>query len=233
MNRHVDEARRVVRNRVLQAGRETRGLRPIDGRLDALRDLERVGAGLQKDTDQRRVLAVIAADEVVVARTEFDARNVAHANRRAIRAAAHDDVFELLRICKPTLRRDRVRELLRAALVRGVRCLADLACRKLRVLLVDCAHNIARRQLQLRQPIRPQPDPHRVVLGAEDLNVGRARQTLQLIEHVQRHVVRREQIVEAAVGRIKRQHLQERRRSLSRPSHPAAALPAATAPRPA
>ena len=68
-----------------------------------------------------------------------------------------------------------------------------------------------RRHLELRQAIRQEPDPHRVVLGAEDLHVGRARQPLQLVEHVQRDVVRDEQIVVAAVGRVERDHLQERR----------------------
>jgi len=99
-------------------------------------------------------------------------------------------------------------------LLRGIRRLADLAGGELRVLLVDRAQDVRRRELQLREAVGPQPDPHRVVLRAEDLNVGGARQPLQLVEHVHRHEVRDVQVVEAAVRRVEGDHLQERTRAL-------------------
>jgi hypothetical protein len=46
---------------------------------------------------------------------------------------------------------------------------------------------------------------------AEDLHVRRAGQPFQPVEDIQRDVVRREQTVEAVIGRIERQNLQERR----------------------
>jgi hypothetical protein len=79
------------------------------------------------------------------------------------------------------------------------------------LLLVHRADHVGARHLELREAVGPHPDPHRVILRPEDLNVGRARDTLHRVEHVERHVVRDLQIVEAAVGRGEREHLEERR----------------------
>ena len=208
MNRHFDESRRVVRNRVRKPFRKT--LRELISRpLDGAGDLQRVGARLQKNTDQRRLLAVYAADEVVVLAAKLDPCDVSQTHCRCVAIGADDDVFELLRIRQPPLRSHCEDELLIAAIGR----LADFACGKLCVLFVDRADHIGGRQLQLSQPVRPHPDAHRIVFGAEDLHIGRAGQPLQLVQHIQRHIIRRKQIVEPIVGRIESQHLQERRRA--------------------
>ena len=70
-------------------------LKLADRALDLLADLERIGARLQEDADQRGGLAVDAADEVVVLRAELDARHVVQAQRAAVGVGAHDDLLEL------------------------------------------------------------------------------------------------------------------------------------------
>ncbi len=97
-DRHFDEARRVVRNRVRQVLRESASRARRLRRLHALRDVERIGAGRQEDADERRVLAVEPADELVVLRSELDARDVAQAHRRAVGIRADDDLLEFLRL---------------------------------------------------------------------------------------------------------------------------------------
>ena len=205
-DRHLDEERRVVRNAVGQALGETlRELRHL--LLDALGDVERVRAGREEDADERRGLAVHATDELVISRAQLDMRDIGEAHDRAVGIGPHDDLLELFWIGEPAAGSDGVDELLLLI----DRRLADLACGKLRVLLVQRADDVRRRELELREPVGFEPHAHGVVLGTEDLHVGRARDALQLIEHVERHVVRREQVVEAAVGRVEREHLQKRR----------------------
>ncbi len=208
-NRHLDKARGVIRHCIRESGRELQrqGLERV---LDHASDFERIGAGLQENSNQGSVAAVVAADEVVVLRPEFDPRDVFQADRGAPRARAHDDVLEFLGIDQTPLGRDRVDQFLRSALS-GIGRLSDLAGGELRVLLVDRARQIGGREFQLRQPVGPDPDAHRVVVRAENLDVGRARNALELIEHIQGDVVRGVQVVVTAVGREEREHQQETR----------------------
>ena len=122
-------------------------------------------------------------------------------------------LLELRRIGQPPLRRDAERHVdpLRHRLV------AEPAGRGLRVLLAHGGRDVGRRQAELREPIRLQPDAHRVVARAEHLHVADARNAPQLVDDVDRGVVRDEQIVVAAVRRIERDHLQEARQRSSRP----------------
>src|SRR5207302_7693607 len=103
----------------------------------------------QEDADQRRLLAVDATDELVVLGSKLDARHVLQAQVRAVGVGAHDDVLELARVGEPALGGDGVDELLRAR----ARRLAHLAGGELRVLLVQRADQISRRQAELREAI--------------------------------------------------------------------------------
>ena len=202
--RYFDETRGVVHVLEFHADRESlRNLR--HGLADILGDVERIGARLQEDAEQRGLFAVDATDEIVILRRQLHACHVFQAQCGAARIRANDDFLELPRILKPALGRDGVDQFLRTA--RG--CLADLAGGELRVLFVQRAQKIRGGELQLRHAVRPQPDPHCVILGAEDLHIGRAGHALDGIEHVQRDVVADVQIVEGAIRRIERQHLQE------------------------
>jgi hypothetical protein len=170
VNRNFDESRRVVRNRIRQPFGEALGQfvgRPLDG----ARNCQGVGARLQEDANQGGALAVVASDEVVVLAAELDTGHVSQPYRSRLAVGADDDVLELLRVGETALSCDGVDEVLVAA----VRSLTDLACCELRVLLVERANHVRGGQLQLRQPVGSHPDPHRVILRAEDLHIGRAR----------------------------------------------------------
>jgi hypothetical protein len=208
-DRHFHEARRVVGNRVGEAVGKARRQR-LHRLLHLARHVQRVRAGLQEDAQQSCGLAVDAAHEVVVLAAQLHPRHVAQAHRRAVGVGADDDVLELARFREAALGGDGVDQLL--PLLRGR--LADLAGGELRVLLVDGARHVRGGELQLRKAVGLEPHTHRVVLGTENLHVGRARHALQLVEHVERDIVAGVQIVVAAVRRVERQHLQERGRAL-------------------
>src|SRR5207244_3207462 len=107
-DRYLDEAGRIVRNRVGEPVGKARGKR-LHRLLDVVRDLERVGPGLQENADQHRLLAVDPADKIIVLRAQLDARDVLQAQRRAVRIGAHDDVLEFARIGEPALGRSEER----------------------------------------------------------------------------------------------------------------------------
>ena len=78
----------------------------------------------------------------------------------------------------------------------GHRLRADPADRRLDVLRLERGDDVGRRQLEARQPVDVEHDPHRIVLGAEERRVADARNALERVEHVDRRVVREEQVVE-------------------------------------
>ena len=82
---------------------------------------------------------------------------------------------------KPRLRRDAEREV--DALVD--RLVAEPAGRGLRVLLAHGGCDVGRREAELREPVRLQPDTDRVIARAEHLHVADARNAAQLVDHVQ------------------------------------------------
>ena len=77
----------------------------------------------------------------------------------------------------------------------------DLARRGQHVLLLDRVHDVAGGDAQRRHAVRPHPDPHAVVEGAQDLRVADARDALDRVEHVDRGVVADEHRVVAVVRR--------------------------------
>ena len=208
-DRHLDEACGVVGHGIVETFREAL-LQFLDRARDLVADLERVGAGLQENAHQRRRLAVVEAGEVVVLGAEFDPRHILQVQQRAVRVGTHHDALEFLRIGESPLGGERIHQ--RLAIVD--RRLANLAGSELRVLLVDRASEITHRHAKLRHTVGLQPDAHGVILGAEDLHVGRARDTLQPVQHVERDIVAGEEIVVAAVWREEGKHLQESRRAL-------------------
>ena len=216
-DRDFDKAGGVIGRRVGEAGRKPfrQGAHVL---VHVGRHRQRIRTGLQEDADQRRLLAVDAADKVIVLAAQLNARHIAQAHRAAIRVGAHDDLFKLARLRHAPACGDGVDQFLpfsrgTAGLAYGGR-LPDLARSELGVLLVDRTREVGSGEFELCQPVRLDPHPHRVILRAENLHVGGARHTLQAIEHIERDVVRDEQTVVAVIGRIKRQHLQERRRPL-------------------
>ena len=165
---------------------------------------------MQKDTHQRRGFSIHAADKVVILGTQLDTCNVLDAQRRTVRVGTHNDIFKFGRRGQAALGSNGVNQLLAGA----GRHLADLAGSELCILFIERACQFIHGYLQLRHAIRLQPDAHRIVLGAEDLHISGAGNTLDAIEHIQRHIIGDEQIIQMFIGRIKSQYLQECRRAL-------------------
>ena len=154
-------------------------------RLDAVCGGQRIGVRLQENANESRCFAINATDEVVILGTQFDARHVFQPQQRSVGVGADDDVLEFRGLRQPSLGGDGIDQFLRPA----GRRLADLAGGELRVLFVQRACQVTRRQFQLRQAVRTRPDAHRVVLGAENLHVGGAGDAFQRVEYVQCDVV--------------------------------------------
>ena len=178
---------------------------PCHLRLHAISGIQRIGIGLQEYTHQRRCFAVDATDELIVLRTQFHASHVFQSEQRAIRIGAHNNVFKFAGLTQATAGGNAVHQFLRAT----GGCLTDFACSELRILLIDGADDVVGRYLQLRHPVRPHPDAHGVIFRTENLYVGRAGDALERIQHVQRDVIRNEQIIATAIRRGERHHLQK------------------------
>ena len=86
--------------------------------------------------------------------------------------------------------------------------------RRLDVLPLERLGHVVRRQPQRGQPVGVDPDPHAVVERTEQVGVADAGHALDVVEDVDGGVVAQEQRVVAAVRRVDRQHLQDRRRLL-------------------
>ena len=99
-DRGADERRRVERHDGLQARREDRAPSASSAASTAFGRLQRVGARRERDGHAGRRLAVVAAQEFVGFGAELDARDVAELEHRSVGIAAHDDVAELLGVCR-------------------------------------------------------------------------------------------------------------------------------------
>src|SRR5215831_4916903 len=122
-------------------------------------------------------------------------------------ARAKDDVAELLGGRQATLRLNVELKLL---------VFADRACPnapdgRLNILGLDCGNDVGRRQLQVIQPLRVEPDPHGIVERPEDARLPDARQSRQHVHDVDDRVVGDEQRVLLPVVAIEREELQDRR----------------------
>ena len=91
---------------------------------------------------------------------------------------------------------------------------ADLAGGDLLALLLDRLDDVLRHQPARLQLVRIEPDPHRILAGAEHGDVADAGQARQLVPQVDGGVVGQEQAVVAGVRRRQRHEQQDRGRLL-------------------
>ena len=132
-------------------------------------------------------------------RAEFDARDVAQAHDLARGGfGAQHDVAELLRDRRGA----------RAALTciskaraGGRGRLADLAGRDLDVLFGQRVLDVHGGDAEIGEPVRIEPDAHRIAALAEDLHVAHAGQALQRIDDLQRGVIAQRDRIDGMVGR--------------------------------
>jgi hypothetical protein len=165
--------------------------------VDIRGGLDGVRAGSLRDADRDSRPIVEQASQGVLVRPELDASHVAHACNLPVRRCPDHDVSELVFGCEPPLRVD---EQLERRVGRGRLC-AEHTRGDLDVLLADGAYDIGRRQLTRCQPVRIEPHPHAVLAGAKDLNAADARDSRQLVLHLQVSEVRQVQHVVAFIGR--------------------------------
>ena len=135
---------------------------PVHLGLDAVGDLERVGAGGWVDRDGDRRRAVELGEPLIGLGAELDPGDVPDSHELALLAAFDDDVLELLDRLEPAEGGDRVLE----GLVLGRRLAADLTGGDLDVLLAQRIGEIDGGQVAGAQAIGVDPDPHAEVLGA-------------------------------------------------------------------
>ena len=107
------------------------------------------------------------------------------AHNRTVRVGPHDDLAELLRRLEPPLRPHRIGHLLPLRGGLG----ADLAGGVHAALLLNGRVDVAHRDPELGQHIRPDPDAHRIIAGAEDQDLADARYAVESVVDVDRGVV--------------------------------------------
>ena len=198
-----------------QRGIERNGIRqvlwePALGFLHELANfggsLQRVGAGREVDTQQGRRLAVEAAFQVVVLRSQFHPRHVLQAQHAALRCGTNNDLAELFRRGQAA----------RCAHVIGERLswrdwgATDLAGRVYRVLRLNGADDFRNGNAEIGQRVRIHPDAHGVLAGAEDRYRSDARQARQRIVQIDVGVIGQKDIVVGPVGRRQREQHQRR-----------------------
>ena len=192
-----DRQRRIERDQVIHVPREAL-LQIFHRRLDPVGDVERVGAGnLEHGNDGRRC-AVVAADGVVEHRPQLEARDVLEADLGAIRVGPHDDVRELLLVEQAPLRADRIGVLGAGGCGRP----ANLTGRRQLVLLGDGVRDIGDRDAKPADDVRTQPDAHRVVAAAEQVDLPHALDAGDGVVDVDGRVVREKRAVVRAVRRL-------------------------------
>ncbi|MNS95668.1 hypothetical protein D3C72_1299360 [compost metagenome] len=201
----ADELGGVQRDLVRHAGRE--GLGHLVERLaHVVGHLERVGAGLLVDRDDRRRLAVQGRAQHVLLLADLGATHVPQPHDGGARGiGTQDDVLELLGRGQPARRDQRERELHRV----GVRRLADAAGAELLVLALHRVLHVLAGDAERRHAVWPQPDAHGEVRRAHDLRLVGAVDALDGVQHVQVRVIVDVLLVEAAIRRIDPDQQQE------------------------
>ncbi len=173
-------------------------------RAHAVGQRDRVRARRLEDRDRDRLIVVQQRAQRVLGRAELEAGDVRQARHAAILAGLQYDRAELLLGDEPSLRVDRDQEVGRL----GRRRRAELAGRDLDVLFAHRAHDVAGSQAARRGLVRVDPDPHRVVAGAEHEGLADAGDARQLVFHPQRRVVAQ---VDRVVARVRRQQVHDHR----------------------
>ncbi len=142
-------------------------------------------------------------------RAELHPRHVAQPQRGAVAPRGQDDRPERRRVRQAPGRRHP-----RGPGAAPVRRRVDRAGGELPVLRADRVRHVRRPQPELRQLVRVQPHPHRVVLLPEELRLSHARHPLQFVDHLPLRVGAEEQVVVAARRRAERDDAQQRARRL-------------------
>ncbi len=128
---------------------------------------------------------------------EFHARDILQADNRAIGIFANYDLAKFLRRNEPALGGDGVGEFLAFRRRRA----ADLADGIDIVLRVDGGEDVANGQVQRREVLGLDPKAHRVLAGAENIDVGNPLQLRDLVDQIDVGVIGEKCRVERTIRR--------------------------------
>ena len=196
IDRFADEDRGIVDDLVADARREI--LRQgLHGREHFALHRQRVRAGLGEDQQRYAGAAIHIGGRAVIRGADLDASDVAEARHPSLIVGFEDDIEELLRRGQPAQGLDV--ELI--GLMGGNRRLVEDAGRDLDILGAQRGQDFARIETMGRDLVRIEPDAHRIVAGAEELDIAHPRQARQGVLHMQGRVVRDIETVARAVGR--------------------------------
>src|SRR5205085_710731 len=161
--------------------------------LDALCDIERIGLRQLEDGEPRRWLPVELEGLAVLLGTELDRGDIAQARYApaAGRIGLDDDVLELGNVIELARHVDRVLEFLSDGHGRN----AELSGSGCPALQVDGVDDVGRHELARLQLLRVQPQPHGILPRAEYGDVADAIDARDLVEKMDRRIVRQEQAV--------------------------------------
>ena len=127
---------------------------------------------------------------------ELDACDIAQAHRRAIRVGAQHNIGETPAVFQLTLDDHRGRH----GLAGKIRQVANRPCGNQGVLGTNRRIDIGRTELVAEQLDRIEPNAHGA-LGAEQLRLADAGQTLEFRHDIARHIVAQRHRIQAAIGR--------------------------------
>ena len=175
LDRGGDEFRRIIGDRNVHAGRQfgTDGLNLFH---DPVRRAQRIGARLLDDGHADAALAVKEAADAVILGAQLHAGDIANAGHPALGIGLDDDVREFVRVGQAAL------DLHRQLEGRGIgveRRLADSPGGGLHVLGAQGGDDVRPGQAALGRLGRVDPDPHRIVAAAKDLDRADALDTQQ------------------------------------------------------
>ena len=183
-SRLFDEDRRVVNDGPLKVRRET-ALQALHGLQDRFLDVETVGICQLRNHDRRRGLAIQLRRPAIVFATQFDATDILDPYDRTVGIGPDNDIAELFDLREPA---ERGQLILERLIVRRRR-LSELARGDIAVLLHDGIAHVRGGQAEIGQAGGIQPDPNRILVEPEVVDLGYPRDPRDRIDQMDIRVV--------------------------------------------
>ena len=152
---------------------------------DCLQGFDRIGTRGLIDRNRRRGPTVEMGFAIEVGGAQFQSRDVAQPDNRAVRVRTKDDVGELVDARQPSFGPQIELELLIVRYWSG----ADAADCGLDVLRLNCVDDIPGGQVQAGQLVGSHPGAHRVILGSPQKRVAHPRGTFDWVEQIDCDVI--------------------------------------------
>jgi hypothetical protein len=208
-DRLLDELGGVERDVITEPLREF-GRQRRHFSADLIADLERVRAGRLEDREPGGRPAIEPEVLAVGLGAEFDAADVAYSCDAAVRGGLDDHVREAVGLAQSAHHVEGVLEGLSVGRWRH----ADLAGRDLLALLLQRPDDVLHVEPARLHLVGVEPDPHRILSGAEHRDIADAGQPGDFILQPDGAEVAHVQAVVAGIGRRQRDDLQDRGRPL-------------------